>query len=79
MLWSPTRAAGATAVCGSRAARWDAAPSAHVCVCRSGLSGEANEAIVPLQAEELGDVEVAAPLIDPVTRFARAYLREAAS
>lgn len=29
------------------------------------------------RAEELGDVEGAAPLIDPATRFARAYLRNA--
>ncbi|MEU7184132.1 MULTISPECIES: hypothetical protein [Streptomyces] len=29
------------------------------------------------RAEELGDVEGAAPLIDPATRFARAYVRNA--
>lgn len=29
------------------------------------------------RAEELGDVEGAAPLIDPATRFAHAYLRNA--
>lgn len=30
------------------------------------------------RAEELGDVEGAAPLVEPATRFARVYLRKAA-